>query len=67
MAYRYSGIRIPILEVLVLLQAQELPELVHCAHAPLARLEDTHDLDHAEYTGGPARTVCTGGILSGVE
>lgn len=41
-------IPVPLLERLELLQAQELPELVHRAHAPAARLLHSHDFDHAE-------------------
>ena len=55
--HRDLGVRVPLLERLELLQPEEDPELIHRAHAPLARLRDAEALDEAQHARRAAPAV----------
>ena len=61
--HRNLGIRVPLLEAGERLEAKERAELVHGAHAPLARLGHAQDFDDTQRGRGAPRAVRAGHLL----
>ncbi len=66
MTHSNLRVRVPFLERVKSFQAKEVPELVHRAHAPLARLHHAEHLDEAQACGRAPCAIRACRLLGGV-